>query len=100
MAATVRKPKWRDHGRETVGSDGEPPASLVSAICRALIGLTPEVCGRAPVLTMHSRAWSRCRGIVRAVESYREDGKVKQRVVADLDRKDLLTQIFPKLRLY
>ena len=35
---------------------------------------------------------------VRAVESYREDGKVKQRVVADLGRKDLLAQIFPKLR--
>jgi hypothetical protein len=26
---------------------------------------------------------------VRAVEAYREDGKVKQRVVADPDRKDL-----------
>jgi hypothetical protein len=35
---------------------------------------------------------------VRAVESYREDGKVKQRVVADLGRKDLLPQSFPKLR--
>ncbi len=51
-----------------------------------------------PVLTTHSRAWSRCPGIVRAVESYREDGKVKQRVVADSGRKDLLIQIFPKLR--
>jgi transposase len=35
---------------------------------------------------------------VRAVESYREDGKVKQRVVADLGRKDLLARIFPKLQ--
>jgi transposase len=35
---------------------------------------------------------------VRAVESYREDGKVKQRTVADLGRKDLLSQVFPKLR--
>jgi transposase len=35
---------------------------------------------------------------VRAVESYREDGKVKQRTVADLGRKDVLAQMFPKLR--
>jgi transposase len=35
---------------------------------------------------------------VRAVESYREDGKVKQRTIADLGRKDLLAKIFPKLR--
>ena len=35
---------------------------------------------------------------VRAVESYREDGKVKQRTIADLGRKDLLSQVFPKLR--
>jgi transposase len=35
---------------------------------------------------------------VRAVESYREDGKVKQRTIADLGRKDLLAQVFPKLR--
>jgi transposase len=35
---------------------------------------------------------------VRAVESYREDGKVKQRTVADLGRKDVLAQVFPKLR--
>jgi transposase len=35
---------------------------------------------------------------VRAVESYREDGKVKQRTIVDLGRKDLLAQIFPKLR--
>jgi transposase len=35
---------------------------------------------------------------VRAVESYREDGKVKQRTIADLGRKDLLVQVFPKLR--
>src|SRR6516165_1452516 len=35
---------------------------------------------------------------VRAVESYREGGKVKQRTIADLGRKDLLTQVIPKLR--
>jgi transposase len=35
---------------------------------------------------------------IRVVESYREGGKVKQRVVADLGRKDLLVQILPKLR--
>jgi transposase len=35
---------------------------------------------------------------VRAVESYRENGKVKQRTIADLGRKDLLAQVFPKLR--
>ena len=35
---------------------------------------------------------------VRIVEAYREDGKVKQRVVADLGRKDLLIEILPKLR--
>ena len=35
---------------------------------------------------------------VRIVEAYREDGKVKQRVVADLGRKDLLVDILPKLR--
>jgi transposase len=35
---------------------------------------------------------------IRAVESYREDGKVKQRVIADLGRKDWLAQVFPKLR--
>jgi len=34
---------------------------------------------------------------VRVVEAYREDGKVKQRVVADLGRKDLLQQLLPKL---
>ena len=31
---------------------------------------------------------------VRAVESYREDGKVKQRTIADLGRKDLLAEVF------
>src|SRR4051812_45288551 len=36
---------------------------------------------------------------VRVVEAYREGGKVKQRVVADLERKDLLVAILPKLRL-
>jgi transposase len=35
---------------------------------------------------------------VRAVEAYRQDGKVKQRVVADLGRKDLLTALLPKLQ--
>ncbi len=35
---------------------------------------------------------------VRIVEAYRENGKVKQRVVADLGRKDLLTALLPKLR--
>ena len=35
---------------------------------------------------------------VRVVEAYRENGKVKQRVVADLGRKDLLLEILPKLR--
>jgi transposase len=35
---------------------------------------------------------------VRVVEAYREDGKVKQRVVADLGRKDLLIELLPKLR--
>jgi transposase len=35
---------------------------------------------------------------VRAVEAYRENGKVKQRTIADLGRKDLLAQVFPKLR--
>jgi transposase len=35
---------------------------------------------------------------VRVVEAYRDNGKVKQRVVADLGRKDLLIEILPKLR--
>src|ERR1700758_5505316 len=35
---------------------------------------------------------------VRVVEAYRQDGKVKQRVVADLGRKDLLTALLPKLQ--
>jgi transposase len=35
---------------------------------------------------------------VRAVEAYRENGKVKQRTIADLGRKDLLAKVFPKLR--
>src|SRR3984885_1108332 len=34
---------------------------------------------------------------VRVVEAYREDGKVKQRVVADLGRKDLLIEVLPQL---
>jgi transposase len=35
---------------------------------------------------------------VRVVEAYRDHGKVKQRVVADLGRKDLLVELLPKLR--
>src|SRR4051794_22711021 len=35
---------------------------------------------------------------VRVVEAYREAGKVKQRVVADLGRKALLVEVLPKLR--
>jgi hypothetical protein len=35
---------------------------------------------------------------LRVVQAYREDGKVKQRVVVDLGRKDLLLELLPKLR--
>jgi len=35
---------------------------------------------------------------VRVVEAYREGGKVKQRTLADLGRKDLLVEILPKLQ--
>jgi transposase len=35
---------------------------------------------------------------VRVVEAYRDGGKVKQRVVVDLGRKDLLVEVLPKLR--
>src|SRR5512135_3116320 len=35
---------------------------------------------------------------VRIVEAYRDGGKVKQRVVADLGRKDLLLDLLPKLK--
>jgi transposase len=35
---------------------------------------------------------------VRVVEAYRDGGQVKQRVVADLGRKDLLVDILPKLK--
>jgi transposase len=35
---------------------------------------------------------------VRVVEAYRQGGKVKQRVVVDLGRKDLLIELLPKLR--
>ncbi len=34
---------------------------------------------------------------VRIVESYREDGKVKQRTVADLGRMDVLAGVLPQL---
>ena len=47
MAATVRKPESHNHGRETVGSDGAPPTSPVSAICRC--------CERAD-----ARGWRAC----------------------------------------
>lgn len=35
---------------------------------------------------------------VRIVEAYRDNGKVKQRTVADLGRKDVLTSLLPQLR--
>ena len=35
---------------------------------------------------------------VRVVEAYRDRGKVKQRTVADLGRKDLVAEMFPKLK--
>jgi transposase len=35
---------------------------------------------------------------VRIVEAYRDNGKVKQRVVADLGRKDVLTRLLPNLQ--
>jgi transposase len=35
---------------------------------------------------------------VRIVEAYRQGGQVKQRVVVDLGRKDLLVEVLPKLR--
>ena len=35
---------------------------------------------------------------VRVVEAYRQDGKVKQRTIADLGRKDLLTALLPQLQ--
>ena len=35
---------------------------------------------------------------VRVVEAFRQDGKVKQRVVADFGRKDLLVEVLPKLQ--
>src|SRR5271157_769596 len=35
---------------------------------------------------------------VRVVESYRQDGDVKQRTIADLGRKDLLTFLLPQLQ--
>jgi len=37
---------------------------------------------------------------VRVVEAYRDNGKVKQRVVAELGRKDLLTALLPKLQRF
>ena len=33
---------------------------------------------------------------VRIVEAYRQGGKVRQRVVADLGRKDVLVSLLPK----
>jgi hypothetical protein len=35
---------------------------------------------------------------VRLVEAYRDNGKVKQRTLADLGRKDLLAELLPKLQ--
>ncbi|MGZ3319165.1 MAG: IS1634 family transposase, partial [Isosphaeraceae bacterium] len=35
---------------------------------------------------------------VRVVEAYRQNGKVKQRTLADLGRKDLLVEVLPKLQ--
>jgi len=35
---------------------------------------------------------------VRIVQAYRQDGKVKQRVIADLGRKDLLAALLPQLQ--
>lgn len=35
---------------------------------------------------------------LRVVESYRENGKVKQRIIADLGRRDLLAAMLPNLR--
>jgi len=35
---------------------------------------------------------------LRVVESYRENGKVKQRIIADLGRRDLLAAVLPNLR--
>src|SRR3954467_8940886 len=35
---------------------------------------------------------------VRVFEAYRDNGKVKQRVVADLGRKDVLTRLLPNLQ--
>jgi len=35
---------------------------------------------------------------LRVVEAYREEGKVKQRIIADLGRRDLLAAILPNLR--
>jgi transposase len=35
---------------------------------------------------------------VRVVESYRQDGKVKQRTIADLGRRDVLTALMPQLQ--
>jgi transposase len=37
---------------------------------------------------------------VRVVEAYRDNGKVKQRTLADLGRKDLLVEILPKLQRF
>ena len=37
---------------------------------------------------------------VRVVEAYRDSGKVKQRTLADLGRKDLLVEILPKLQRF
>jgi len=35
---------------------------------------------------------------LRVVEAYRENGKVKQRIIADLGRRDMLSAVLPNLR--
>src|SRR2546422_2519356 len=35
---------------------------------------------------------------LRIVQAYRQDGKVKQRVIADLGRKDVLAALLPQLQ--
>ena len=35
---------------------------------------------------------------LRVVEAYRENGKVKQRIIADLGRRDMLSALLPNLR--
>ena len=61
-------------------------------------------CGVVILAAMYPRTVKICSSngtineYVRVVEAFRENGKVKQRVVADLGRKDLLVQMLPKLK--